>query len=171
MLPKAFCPQTSYGSLSSIELAQQYNAHTGYGFFAKSSGLSFQSIAILIRIFLILYWIKGSMLQSVRHPSGHQPLVSAHRLLMSLVKSGWLHHVTKQCSYICIFYNFSALILVVEIIPHIPQRRLYLTHTTLLTHWGRVTHICVSDLTTLVQIMACRLVGAKPLSEPMLEYY
>ena len=39
-----------------------------------------------------------------------------------------------------------------------------------LTHWGRVTHICVGKL-TLVQIMACRLNGAKPLSEPMLEYY
>ena len=37
----------------------------------------------------------------------------------------------------------------------------------LLTHWGRVTHICVSEL-SLVQIMACRLVGAKPLSEPLL---
>ena len=27
------------------------------------------------------------------------------------------------------------------------------------------------DLPLLVQIMVCRLVGAKPLSEPMLEYY
>ena len=27
------------------------------------------------------------------------------------------------------------------------------------------------DLPSLVQIMACRLVGAKSLSEPMLEYY
>ena len=33
-----------------------------------------------------------------------------------------------------------------------------------LTHWGRVTHI------SSVQITACRLAGAKPLSEPMLEY-
>ena len=31
-------------------------------------------------------------------------------------------------------------------------------------------HICVNKLTSLVQIMACRLDGAKPLSEPMLEY-
>ena len=37
-----------------------------------------------------------------------------------------------------------------------------------LTHWGRVTHICAS--TTLLQIMACRLDGTKPLSKPMLEY-
>ena len=36
------------------------------------------------------------------------------------------------------------------------------------THWGRVTHICVSDV-SLVQIMACRLIGAKPLPEPVLE--
>ena len=35
----------------------------------------------------------------------------------------------------------------------------------MLTHWGRVKHICVGKLT-----MACRLDGAKPLSEPMLEY-
>ena len=41
---------------------------------------------------------------------------------------------------------------------------------SLLTHWGRVTHICVGNLTSLVQIMACRLDGAKPLPEPMLEY-
>ena len=33
-----------------------------------------------------------------------------------------------------------------------------------LTHWGRVTHI------SLVQTMAWHLVGAKPLSEPVLEY-
>ena len=38
-----------------------------------------------------------------------------------------------------------------------------------LTHWGRVTHICVSKFPSLVQIMACRLVGAKSLSEPVLE--
>ena len=34
-----------------------------------------------------------------------------------------------------------------------------------LIHWDRATHMCVSD-PSLVQIMACRLVGAKPLSEP-----
>ena len=36
-----------------------------------------------------------------------------------------------------------------------------------LIHWGRVTHICVSNEKSLVQLMARRLVGAKPLSEPM----
>ena len=41
---------------------------------------------------------------------------------------------------------------------------------TLLTHWGRVTHICVSKLTTTGSENGCRLVGAKPLSEPMLVY-
>ena len=41
-----------------------------------------------------------------------------------------------------------------------------------LTHWGRVTHIYASvNKPASVQIMACRLDGAKPLSEPMLEYY
>ena len=35
----------------------------------------------------------------------------------------------------------------------------------MLIHWGRVTHICVSELTIIVQIMACRLHGAKTLSE------
>ena len=41
-----------------------------------------------------------------------------------------------------------------------------------LTHWGPVTHICVSKLTIiqLVQTMACRLTGAKSSSEPMMEY-
>ena len=35
-----------------------------------------------------------------------------------------------------------------------------------LTHWGRVTHICVSKNATIgLKIMACRLFGAKPLSE------
>ena len=37
-----------------------------------------------------------------------------------------------------------------------------------LTHWGRVKHICI--ITTLLQIMACRLFGAKPLSEAMMPY-
>ena len=41
-----------------------------------------------------------------------------------------------------------------------------------LTHWGRGTHIymCHQSRPSLVQIMACRLFGAKPLSEPMLDY-
>ena len=33
------------------------------------------------------------------------------------------------------------------------------------------THMCQYNIWTLVQIMACRLFGAKPLSEPMLSYY
>ena len=43
-------------------------------------------------------------------------------------------------------------------------------HMSQLTHWGRVTHICVSKIVIIGSDMACRLVGAKPLSEPMLEY-
>ena len=40
-----------------------------------------------------------------------------------------------------------------------------------LNHWGGVMHIYTSvNYPSLVQIMACRLVGAKPLSGPMLEY-
>ena len=42
--------------------------------------------------------------------------------------------------------------------------------TILLTHWGRATHICVSKHQSLIQIMVCRLGGAKPLSETMLGY-
>ena len=38
-----------------------------------------------------------------------------------------------------------------------------------LTYWSRVTYICVSKI-ILVQMMAWRLFGTKPLSEPMLEY-
>ena len=41
---------------------------------------------------------------------------------------------------------------------------------TCLAHWSRVPHICVSKLSIIGSIMACSLVGAKPLSEPMLEY-
>ena len=38
-----------------------------------------------------------------------------------------------------------------------------------LTHWRRVTHICVNELIIIVSDkMACRLYGAKPLSEPMI---
>ena len=37
----------------------------------------------------------------------------------------------------------------------------------LLTHWGRVKHMCVSKLAV---IGSDRLDGAKPLSEPLLEY-
>ena len=39
-----------------------------------------------------------------------------------------------------------------------------------LTHWGRVTHICVIKLTIIGSDNGLRLAGAKPLSEPMLEY-
>ena len=40
-----------------------------------------------------------------------------------------------------------------------------------LTHWVRVMHICVDKLNNhWFQIIACRVFGAKPLSEPMLIY-
>ena len=40
----------------------------------------------------------------------------------------------------------------------------------MLIHWGRAMHICVSKMNTIGWVNALRLVGAKPLSEPMLEY-
>ena len=42
-----------------------------------------------------------------------------------------------------------------------------------LTHWGRMKNICVGKVIKplLVQIMACRLFGAKSLSESMRSYY
>ena len=42
-----------------------------------------------------------------------------------------------------------------------------------LTHWGRVTQICIGETTIidLGQVMVCHLVGAKPLSEPVMECY
>ena len=39
-----------------------------------------------------------------------------------------------------------------------------------LTHWGRVTHICVSKLTIIGSDNGLRLTGAKPLYKPMLDY-
>ena len=42
-----------------------------------------------------------------------------------------------------------------------------LSIVSFLTDWGRVTHIC---LISLVRIVNCRLVGAKPLPEPILTY-
>ena len=41
---------------------------------------------------------------------------------------------------------------------------------THLTHWGRVTHICFSKLTTVGSDNDLLLAGAKPVSEPMREY-
>ena len=35
--------------------------------------------------------------------------------------------------------------------------------------WRRVTYLCVGYLAIIVQKMACRLLGARSLSEPMLE--
>ena len=40
----------------------------------------------------------------------------------------------------------------------------------LLTHWGRVMHICVGNLTIIGSDNGCHLDDTKPLSEPMLEY-
>ena len=45
----------------------------------------------------------------------------------------------------------------------------YTCYFCTLTHWDWVTHTCGRH-TKLVQITACRLTCAKPLSEPMLEY-
>ena len=39
-----------------------------------------------------------------------------------------------------------------------------------LTHWGRVTQICVVKLTIIGSDKACRQDGAKPLSKSMLGY-
>ena len=39
-----------------------------------------------------------------------------------------------------------------------------------LTHWGWVTHICISKLLSLFQIMAWCLFGDNPLLEPMMVY-
>ena len=39
-----------------------------------------------------------------------------------------------------------------------------------LTYWGRVAYMCQQNIPPLLQIMACRLFDAKPLSEPMLPY-
>ena len=41
---------------------------------------------------------------------------------------------------------------------------------TLLTYWGRVTHIYVGNLTSLVQITACRLFGSNPVPQLMPGY-
>ena len=38
-----------------------------------------------------------------------------------------------------------------------PQHHVAWTVYITLTHWGRGTHICVSKLTIIVQVMACRL--------------
>ena len=43
--------------------------------------------------------------------------------------------------------------------------------TDSLTHWGRMTHICVSKLTIIGSDNWYRLAGVKRLSEPMLGYY
>ena len=48
---------------------------------------------------------------------------------------------------------------------NVPQFQVHDVQLSQLTHWGRVTHICVIQW-SMVQIMACRLVGAKPLFEP-----
>ena len=51
------------------------------------------------------------------------------------------------------------------------QLQLQLPGTNELKHWGRVTHICVSKLRpSLVQIMHCRLIDARPLFEPIILY-
>ena len=45
----------------------------------------------------------------------------------------------------------------------------FLQTSVLLTHWGRVTNICVSNLDH--HKMACHLIGAKPISQPMLPHF
>ena len=51
-----------------------------------------------------------------------------------------------------------------DFIPCSPNR--------MLPHWGRVTHIYVSELgqSPMFQVMACRLIDCKPLPEPMITY-
>ena len=46
-----------------------------------------------------------------------------------------------------------------------------ITATTFITHLPLVPHICQWIGSALIQIMACRLFGAKPLSKPELDYY
>ena len=61
----------------------------------------------------------------------------------------------------------------VNLLPHdylsMTNVLIYSHYDLRLTHWGRVTHICVGNFyPSLVQITACRLVGTKSLLEPML---
>ena len=49
--------------------------------------------------------------------------------------------------------------------PHIQEYCM-----SVITHWGRVTYMRQQTRSSLVQIMACRLFGPKPLSEPMLSH-
>ena len=52
--------------------------------------------------------------------------------------------------------------------PLPPKRPINLISLSLFSHWGGVTHIYASlNLLSLVQIMVCPLIGAKPLSAPM----
>ena len=68
--------------------------------------------------------------------------------------------LTHTCVNISSTHNFICAIF------HISMHDLTLR---VLIHRGRVTHTCVRN-PSLDQIMACLLVGARPISEPMLEY-
>ena len=86
----------------------------------------------------------GSNIRSTRNGSITQFSVSASKLGMSK----FAHLCSTITSHICINVNVAL---------------------TCLTHLPIVSHICVSKLGQhLMQIMACRLLGIKPLSEPVL---
>ena len=103
---------------------------------------------------------------------------SKHQSSASLAFVWWIHRgsvnsphkwpVTRK------MFPFDDVIMRVECQVTVINDRRFIQHINpqTLTHLLLVPHICDSEIgLTLVQIVACHLFGAKPLSEPMLGYF
>ena len=103
---------------------------------------------------------------------------SKHQSSASLAFVWWIHRgpvnsphkwpVTRK------MFPFDDVIMRVECQVTVINDRRFIQHinSQTLTHLLLVPHICDSEIwLTLVQIVACHLFGAKPLSEPMLGYF
>ena len=107
-------------------------------------------------------WKKTSKLRVTGFCVGNLPVTGEFPTQMASSAENvfiwWRHH--DSCIWdVC---SQSILIWCIAVVP--------LVYLIELTHWDRVTHICVSKLTTIGLDNGLSSAGARPLAEPMLEY-
>ena len=121
-------------------------------------------------------WVTSSvplcgLVTMAQHPSSCQGILVAGEALMGW--KGCLVRLRKMASSICLlFYCFK--VQEVEIIRYpcdIHMCDWFLTMNFFNSTFHVSANMCLWTGALLVQVMACRLVGAKPLSQPVLMYY
>ena len=135
----------------------------------ENNGIKSMASQLFAQPFLFRCWSnKTSKLCITSLCEGNPPVTngfpSQRACYMENICISWHHHGIGGRHHI--WHSFL-------IIPHIDDICMWgtcLSPVVVITHSGRVMHICRQPKPSLVQIMACYLASTKPLPEPVLEY-